>query len=179
MKGVLNMKSRHLVLALVLSCSLIGTVSAGTKTTNLGSVKNGDFGIVDNAFFAPQTFADTINFTLTNTSTISGVFLPIRLLDAGFSLWSSTAGQLATGVLGFGRYCFADLAPGSYSVSIFGSSRAFGAYAATYRVAVAAVPELETWLMMIIGAALLAYQLHRKHRSLGPQLLRDDAPTPA
>lgn len=172
------MKSRHLAFGLLMSIALIGSAGAATKTTNLGSLQDGDFGLVDNAFLLPQTFADTVNFTLTKTSTISGTFLPIRLLDAGYSLWSSTLGQVSAGALSFGHYSFADLAPGSYSVSLFGSSRALGAYAATYHVAVAAVPELETWLMMIIGAALLAYQLQRKHKALGTRL-RDDSLHPA
>jgi len=172
------MRSRQLVFGLIMSFALIGTASAATKTTNLGSLKDGDFGLVDNAFLLKQSFADTVNFTLTSKASISGTFLPIRLLDAGYSLWSTTMGQISAGALSFGHYSFADLAPGSYSVSIFGTSRALGAYAATYHVAVAAVPELETWLMLIIGAALLAYQLNRKHKALGTRL-RDDALQPA
>ena len=83
------------------------------------------------------------------------------------------------GLLDFGTYSFADLAPGSYSMSIFGSAQAISGYIATYRVAVAAVPELETWLMLIIGLALAGYQLHRKQKTLGLQGLRDESASPA
>ena len=58
-------------------------------------------------------------------------------------------------------------------------ARALSGYVATYRVAVAAVPEPETWLMLVIGLGLAAYQLHRKQKSLGLQALRDESPSPA
>jgi hypothetical protein len=168
------MKSRKVALAALLCFALIGSAGATTKVTNLGTLENGDFGIVSNAFLLPQSFQDTINFTLTSNSTISGIVVPWRLICASWSL-SSTMGEIASGALAFGRYTFADLAPGSYSVSIFGKSRALGGYAASYKVAVAAVPEIETWLMLLIGVGLAAYQLHRKQKTLGLQVLRDDS----
>jgi len=171
------MKSRLFVLAL-LTCAFAGTANAATRTTNLGALSDAEFGVMSNVFFLPQTFQDTFNFTLSATSTVSGVFSPFRLVDAAWNL-SSASGAIAGGALSFGSYTFADLAPGSYSLSIFGGARALSGYVATYRVAVAAVPEPETWLMLVIGLGLAAYQLHRKQKSLGLQALRDESPSPA
>jgi hypothetical protein len=147
---------------------LTGSMAANASThiTNLGALEDGDFGLVSGLFTKPQSFEDIINFTLTSTSSITGFVTPFRLQSAGWSL-SSSSGVLDSGALSLGRYSFADLTPGSYSMSIFGDSRAFGFYSASYRVAVAAVPEMETWLMLAIGAGLVAFQLHRKQKSLG------------
>jgi hypothetical protein len=168
------MKSKQLILGALLCLAMIGTAGASTKQTNLGALSNGDFGIVGNAFLSSQSFQDTIHFSLSSTSTISGLVTPIRLVNSTWSL-SSGAGAIASGALTFGKYTFADLAPGFYTVSIFGSAKSLSGYAATYRVAVAAVPELETWLMLVIGFGLAAYQLHRKQKALGQQALNDDA----
>jgi hypothetical protein len=84
-------------------------------------------------------------------------------------------GALAGGALTLGKYTFADLAPGCYAVAIFGTAKFLSGYAATYRVSVAAVPEIETWLMLLIGLGLAAYQLHRKQKTLGQQVLDDES----
>jgi hypothetical protein len=160
---------------------LTGSVAANATThiTNLGELEDGDFGLVGGLFVRPQSFSDVINFTLTSTSSITGFFTPFRLQSASWSLSSASRGLLDGGALSLGSYSFADLSPGSYSVSIFGDSRAFGFYAASYRVAVAAVPEMETWLMLLLGAGLVAFQLHRKQKTLSQQALPDGSPSAA
>ena len=168
------MKSRQLVVGALLCLTLIGTAGASTKRTNLGALSDGDFGIVGNAFAFSQSFQDTIHFTLASTSTISGLIAPVRLTSANWSL-SNAMGAMADGALTPGKYTFADLAPGSYTVAIFGTAKYLSGYAATYRVSVAAVPEIETWLMLLIGLGLAAYQLHRKQKALGQQVLSDEA----
>ncbi len=169
-----------MILKKLLVCAMLitGSVSANASThyTNLGSLSNNDFGLVAGLFTRHESFENIVNFTLTNTSTISGFFTPFRLQSANWSL-SSSSGVLGSGALSLGQYSFADLAPGSYSLSIFGDSKPFGFYSASYRVAVAAVPELETWLMLLIGAGLVAFQLHRKQKSLGQTV--PDAPMTA
>ena len=169
---------RKLILGTIL---LTGSVAANASThiTNLGALEDGDFGLVGGLFIKPQSFADVINFTLTSTSSISGFFTPFRLESGGWSLSSDARGVFDGGALALGSYSFADLTPGSYSVSIFGDSRAFGFYTASYRVAVAAVPEMETWLMLAIGAGLVGFQLHRKQKALGQQALPDGSLTAA
>jgi hypothetical protein len=173
------MKARQFVFGAMLCLALVASANAGTRVTTLGSVNDGDFGFVANIFFGNRTFNDTINFTLTQTATISGFILPINLVGSGFSLASTAATIFSSPLTAATTYSFADLAPGTYSFSIFGTTRFIGGYAATYRVAVAAVPEMETWLMLIIGVGLVAYQLHRKQKALGLQTLRDESATPA
>jgi len=168
---------RKLVLGTLLITGSI-TANATTQISNLGTLEDGDFGLVSHLFIRSQSFTDVVNFTLTSTSSITGFFAPFRLESASWTL-SSSSRILDGGALAFGRYSFADLAPGSYSVSLFGDSRAFGFYAATYRVAVAAVPEMETWLMLVIGGGLVAFQLHRKQKALGQQALPDGSPITA
>jgi len=168
------MKSRQLIVGALLCLTLAGTAGASTKHTNLGALSDGDFGVVGNAFALSQSFQDSIHFTLTSTSTISGLVTPARLISATWSL-SNAMGALAGSALTPGKYTFADLAPGSYTVAIFGTAKYLSGYAATYRVSVAAVPEIETWLMLLIGLGLAAYQLHRKQKALGQQVLNDDA----
>lgn len=168
---------RKLVLGTMLFTGAMAA-NASTHITNLGTLEDGDFGLVGGLFAKPQSFEDIVNFTLTSTSSITGFVTPFRLQSANWSLTSS-GNTLGGGALTLGSYSFADLTPGSYSVSIFGTSRAFGFYTASYRVAVAAVPEMETWLMLAIGAGLVAFQLHRKQKALGGQALPDGMATAA
>ena len=168
------MKSRQRILGAFLCLAMIGTAGASARHTNLGALSNGDFGIVGNAFVSAQSFQDTIQFSLSSTSTISGLVTPVRLINSTWSL-SNALGAITGGALTPGKYTFADLAPGFYTVSIFGTANSLSGYAATYRVAVAAVPEIETWLMLVIGFGLAGYQLHRKQKALGQHALNDDA----
>jgi len=172
------MKTRHLIMGALLCLALISPAGASTKRTNLGALANGDFGIVGNAFSLSQSFQDTVHFNLKSASTSSGLIVPVRLVDA---TWNRSDGmeRLAGGALTLGKYTFADLAPSSYTVAIFGTAKYLSGYASTYRVSVAAVPEIETWLMLLIGLALAAYQLHRKQKALGQQVLIDEASSSA
>jgi len=141
------------------------------KTTELGALEDGDFGIIANGFGSAGSFADVVTFSLGTTSTITGWAGSVRLLpDVSYVLRSLTSNlDVAMGSFSTGGYSFADLAPGNYSLGISGSNRLFGGYAAFYSVA--AVPEPETWLMIIIGMGLVAFQLQRKQKSLRQQSL--------
>ena len=82
-KGRSKMNSRFVVLAALLSCAFASASNATTHTTNLGALEDADFGVVSDVFFLPQTFQDTFNFTLSSTSTITGLMASVRLVDAG------------------------------------------------------------------------------------------------
>ena len=163
------MKSRQLITGALLCLTLISPAGASPRRTNLGALSDGDFGIVGNASAFSQSLQDTVRFTLTSTSTISGLIAPVRLTSATGSLSN------ATGALTLGKETFADLTPGSHTVAVFGTAKYLSGYAATYRLSVAAVPEIETWVMLLIGLALAAYQLHRKQKMLGQQALSDES----
>ena len=161
------MKSRQLIAGALLCLSLIGATEASTRSTNLGALSDGDFGIVGNAVAFSRSFDDNIHFALSRTTAIGRV-APVRLVNASWS-HANPVGAPAPG-----KYTFADLAPGSYSVAIFGTAKYLSGYAAT-----SAVPEVETWVMLLIGLALAAYQLHRKQKTLGQQVLNDEASSSA
>jgi len=169
------MRARWLI-ALVLSVGMIGAASATMKQTQLGALDDGSQGTVSNLFGSAGTFNDTIDFSLSSMSTISGFVTAIRLVDANWKLTSGST-TLGSGVFETGGYSFADLAPGAYTVSIFGGSRFISGYSATY--AVSAVPEAQTWLMILVGLGLVAFQLRRKHKTLPHQALAEPGPPPA
>lgn len=142
------MKSRRLIKAALLAMCLTGAAAASTSRTNLGALPDGDFGIVGNAAALSQSFQDTVRSSKT---------------------------VVKEGALTLGRHAFADLTPGSYTAAVFGPARNAGANSAVYRASVAAVPEIETWLMLLVGLGLAGYQLHRKQKALGQQVLSDEA----
>jgi hypothetical protein len=146
----------------------IGAAGAVThKVDDLGALGGGDSGFIGNGFGSAGSFSDLVNFSLTGRSGISG-FVAAMGINANFAL-DFGATTIASGLFADGQYSFADLAPGNYSLSIFGANSTFGGYIASYNVA--AVPEAETWLMIIIGLGLVAFQLQRKQKSLRHQSL--------
>jgi hypothetical protein len=162
------MRSAKALLALVLTLGFVGSAGAVThKSDDLGSLSSGEFGFIGNGFGDAGSFSDVVNFSLTGQSTLSGYIADLGV-DAGFALIHAGS-TIATGPFATDQYSFADLAPGNYSLSIFGTNSTFGGYIASYNVA--AVPEAETWLMIVIGLGLVAFQLQRKQRSLRHQSL--------
>jgi hypothetical protein len=163
-------------LALILSVGMIGGAEASMKQTQLGALGDGSSGSVSNLFLSEDTFQDTVDFSLSSMSTISGFITAIRLEDANWRLTSGST-TISSGAFGTGSYSFADLAPGAYSISIFGGSQFISGYSASYAVsAVSAVPEAQTWLMILIGLGLVAFQLQRKHKTLPLQYLIEPEP---
>jgi hypothetical protein len=163
----------QLIFGASLCLALVGTASASTQRTNLGALPDGEFGTVGHALAHSQSFQDTVHVARSTASTISKAVLPIRLTNATSNL-SSRMSLTTRGALS-GKYTFSDLTPGAYTAAIFGTANYLDGYGATYRASVAAVPEMETWLMLLIGVGLAAYQLHRKQKTLGQQVLNDEA----
>jgi hypothetical protein len=61
------------------------------------------------------------------------------------------------------------LGPGSYQVALSGIGTGF--FGGLYRgsLQVAAVPEADVWVMLLVGFAVVLYQLRRKQRSIEQQ----------
>jgi len=166
--------NRRLITGALLSLCLLGPAAASATRTNLGTLPDGDFGMVGSALGLSQSFQDTIHVTRTSPSAFDGSGTPVRLITANWSL-SKVMASLEGGALTPASHTFADLTPGSYEDAVFGPQRNPGGYVPNYRASVAAVPEIETWLMLLIGVGLVAYQLHRKQKALGQQVLVDEA----
>ncbi len=155
------------LMVLVLSCAA-GEASA--KTFHLGELPAGltFVGGGPNA----GGFADTFNFRLSSLSDVMVAFtastgissLQGILQEHTSGGWSQVGSGFAT------SSSFADLAAGRYRFDAIGFvPKNFGAYSASINVA--AVPEASTWMMLLIGSGMVAFQLRRKQKSLPRQAI--------
>ena len=62
---------RKLILGTMLFAGSMAA-NASTHVTNLGTLEDGDFGLVGGLFAKSQSFEDIVNFTLTSTTSITG-----------------------------------------------------------------------------------------------------------
>ena len=172
-------KPRALLSAIVLaSATLVSQSAFAAKVENVIQ----EIDLVDNeAFFgnlipggnAGATFSDRFNFTTSvmgdltaDLFSISGN--PRNGLDiTGFSLYSGSGEllggtQLSTGATDAWSLSYDNLAAGSYYVMVNGSvlSNAAGKYYAN--IALAPVPEPETYAMMLAGLGLLGFTARRR-----------------
>jgi hypothetical protein len=158
--------------------------SAHAVATDLGTVSDGSYGF-GRALNFGETFTDYVNFDLNSSADVTSFIKSFDMSIFGFDLigidnFSTGLEKLGTG--GFTSIAsltsnpssFDDLlSPGSYRFSVAGTASGFfgGLYRGTLHVA--AVPEADTWVMLLMGLGLVAYQLRRKQRSLerGPATL--------
>ena len=168
------MKPIRIVLALSV---LIGS-SAGVqaKVTHLGKLTDGEARATTGRVHGNGAFADTVTFRLASESYIADVFtalkgiksFTIELFSGGSLLGSFSGGAASSPATSYPTHLFGALGPSStgqhYSLTISGTgSRHAGYFNA---LAVSAVPEADTWLMLMAGVGLVALQLRRKQRSL-------------
>lgn len=88
---------------------------------------------------------------------------------------SRTGGPFLGSIDHEGSFNFNATQLGSYTALFFGapgpfSIGTFTAYASSYGITVAAVPEPEVWAMMLIGAGLIGYQLRRKSKGVAVRI---------
>lgn len=131
--------------------------------------------------FAPHgSFTDQFSFSLAGDSIVSGNFTKflINQVQLSFkaisdSTWTPVTktnnGVLSTFTLGSGA-----LDGGDYQFRVSGVGLgpkfiSFRPYGGT--LAVAPVPEPETWAMLTVGSLLVGYQLRRKQKALAQQPL--------
>jgi hypothetical protein len=159
---------RAAILASLIGAATIGTANAAIMETHLGSLSDGATGLIGNFFTTADTFSDTFSFTLPALSTFSASTMSSGLTDVFWTI-SSDNNTVFSGPFSNGEYTFGNLAPGAYTASVFGNSSINSGYFVQY--AVTAVPEAETWLMILMGLGLIGYQLRRKHNLLRQQAL--------
>jgi hypothetical protein len=158
------MKHSKLVLALLLAISL--SPSANAKVISIGTVGATNYLL---GFVGPGLFTDNYLFTLSGTSNITDAFNPVF----GISGFNYSLSEVSPTAAVFGpSTSYSGLSAGTYDFTFTGTNPkptfpSLGIYFGDYNVASAgAVPELDTWLMLVIGAGLLVYQLRRRQNTL-------------
>jgi hypothetical protein len=154
-----------------------GIGAAQAATTNLGAVTDGSYGFGRSVEFG-ETFTDYVNFSLNNSAEVSSFIKSFDMSIFNFDLLGIDNFSTSLQHLGSSGFTtlssntsnpasFDDLlSPGSYRFSIAGTASGFfgGIYRGTLHVA--AVPEADTWVMLLMGFGIVVYQLRRKQRSL-------------
>lgn len=173
---VTSIKLLGLGLALGLSCA------ANAKTIDLGTVEaGGSYSFTDVITFG-QTFTDYVGFSLDDASQVQSFIKSFDLSVFSFDLlgidnFEATLQHLGTG--GFANVAtfsgspisFDDLlGPGEYRIALSGMGTGF--FGGLYRgsMQVAAVPEADVWVMLLVGFGVVLYQLRRKQHALEQQL---------
>ncbi len=115
-----------------------------------------------------KLFADSFSFTLKKATTLDfdwgskNLFLDVVLFKP------KTSTVLDQVFAPSGSFA-ASLGPGKYVLDFFGAK--LGKGRANYHFSVLAVPEADTAAMLILGVALVGYQLRRRHKLLPRQTI--------
>jgi hypothetical protein len=153
-----------------------GAVSA--KTIELGTLEEGGNYTFTDVITFGQSFTDYVGFSLDNASQLQSFIRSFDLSIFSFDLlgidnFSATLQRLGGG--GFQNVAsfsgspisFDDLlGPGQYRIELSGVGS--GLFGGIYRgsLQVAAVPEADVWIMLLLGLAVVAHQLRRKQSTL-------------
>jgi hypothetical protein len=172
------MKKLNLAASLKLSALLLVFGTAGVvdaKTIDLGTLERGNYSVTE--FVNPGTsFTDQVLFQLDDALQVSTFAKSFDLSIFSFDMLGIDNFYASLDQLGQNGYqtlsSFANnpvsfdelLSPGQYRLAIGGTVSGF--LGGLYRVQVAAVPEADVWIMLLLGFAVVLYQLHRKQRSL-------------
>jgi hypothetical protein len=174
------MTTKHASRAVKLFSAILLLAAAGgaqASAINLGGVSQGDYGF-GRAINFGETFTDYVNFTLSDSAEVSSFIKSFDMSVFHFDLLGID--NFTTGLERFGSGGYSSiaaltsnpasfddlLAPGSYRFAIAGTGSGFfgGIYRGTLHVA--AVPEADTWVMLLMAFGIVVYQLRRKQRSL-------------
>lgn len=171
----MNFKRTGVALAVAVSALTAGYAQA--TTVDAGSI-SGSYSTVFNVL--PGTsFADTVNFSIAAPSALTGTATSLRLNFGSLSLWD-IAGLTVNvwnnshpfGTVNFGSfagdassYTFNLPSAGNYHVDITGT--ATGSFGGTYAVGlqVAAVPEPETYAMLLAGLGVMGAIARRRKQA--------------
>jgi hypothetical protein len=160
------MKSFKSLLSVAVLCvALAATAEAKTKVIS-DPLESGDIGFFFHGVAKNKSFSDTLKFTLAGPSNILGVLDLLFIKPSSFSALLTGPGSFSQS-FSPGVFHFDDLSGGDYTMTFAGQTykKFGGAYASLFKVT-AAVPEADTWLMIVIGAGLVLFQLRRKQKSL-------------
>ena len=171
------MKRASILAALALAIGATGAAQA--TTTNLGTLGDGDLGFAGGATGPGGSISDIVTFSLSAASSVTDAFLAGGISPMTVSLYSVVGGSASTllgsftgsmSPLNIAGQTFSSLSKGDYEFLITGTGLSHGgSYFNAF--AVSAVPEADTWVMLVIGAGLVGFQLRRKHQSLPPRAI--------
>ena len=167
------MKFARVLLATSLALGL--SVAAEAKTSHLGLLSDGDAVSTSGKVRGSLSFSDTVTFRLASESSVADIFTALKgitnftaslfLNGTELDSFSGTPGGSPSSPT---SHTFFPLAASTgnqhYTLLLSGN----GSRKATYfnALSVSAVPEADTWLMLIAGAGLIGFQLRRKQQSL-------------
>lgn len=168
------MKFARVLLALSLTLGL--SLAAQAKTSHLGLLADGDAvsttGKVDKSSLM---FSDTVTFRLASQSNVADIFTALKgitTFTVSLFLDGATLDTFSGGPAGTPSsataHTFSGLAATAkgdhYTLLITGRGKGKATY--FNALSVSAVPEADTWLMLIAGVGLVVFQLRRKQHSL-------------
>jgi hypothetical protein len=159
-QGGYLMKLRSIALAAALAAS---SIPAFALTTDIGQL-DGDTAGFGNAFPAGAfLFSDTFTFSLASAQTISGVTFWGNITTFGLQLVDGNGDEIA-GTLDTTPASFSySLAAGSYGLNFIGAGAGAGS---GYGGNVTAVPEPETYALMLAGLGIIGFiGARRRERS--------------
>lgn len=169
------MNNRNKIAAMVVAASIGFCFSAGAHatTTDWGSLSTGS----TKSFFNTDltgTFTDSYTFSLGKDAMVGQASTPMLLKFgswtiseiAGYSVALFQSGGAKP--IAAGTSFSTQLGKGIYQLNVSGTGTN-GIYSGA--LTVAAVPEPETWAMILIGATLVGFQLRRKSKETSSHLL--------
>ncbi len=151
--------------AVLLGAALISQ-QVQARTIHLGSLSDGSTPYFFDSFRGTHVIDDLVTFKLTSLSDITGEFFTVGIQGFKLSLDSTSFSQtLSGGPIGACGYSFNNLTAGTYTLDIRGFTPGRGgSYLSAFNVS--AVPEADTWMMIMIGIGLVGLQLHRKQKGI-------------
>ncbi|MDQ1814295.1 FxDxF family PEP-CTERM protein [Massilia sp. CCM 9210] len=173
-------KSKVFLSAIALaSAALVSSQASAVEIINTSTLELVDNFAEADGFFTGgnkgNTFVDNYNFTLTQAGEFAAGVLSItgnaknglditafNLIDSNGSLFGGTL--LSTGATDQWSLSTSSLSAGAYTIQVKGSilSNASGRYSAN--IALAPVPEPETYAMMLAGLGLLGFTARRRNK---------------
>lgn len=169
------MKLAQQILALSLAMTL--SLAAQAKVTHLGTLSDGESkstsGVATKTGPKMFAFSDDVTFKLASTSNVSDIFtaaagitqFTVELLYGGKEIGSFSGGPAGKPSSAF-SHAFDDLSASGKTYSLLISGMATSKARYLNGISVSAVPEADTWLMLLAGGGLVAFQLRRKQHSL-------------
>ncbi len=170
-------KSKVILSAIVLASAAFGAHAADISNPSTALTWDSDNAAFFGQLFGPKNagneFTDMYTFTTSMVGTLTGDVYSIGGNDKNglaindFSLFDTSgkllgATQLSSGNVDNWNFSYANLAAGSYYVQVKGSVLGNGSGKYNADLALAPVPEPETYAMMLGGLGLLAFTARRR-----------------